>query len=179
MSDSVLAASIGASVTLVVAFLTQFLAESYKRFRDGAAVAGGIAGELSTYDGAPSVLRKMILGWVVEARAGRHLMLPLRPIDRPTDLYFDKAVEKFGLLSPDMIEHTVFVYTHLRAYRLGLEILQQGYKEMTAEEFIGRCARILEMLDRAEGRALFLVPHLRYRAKAWFLSPEQVLPKPE
>jgi hypothetical protein len=48
MPDGVIVALIAGGVTLAVAYINSFLAESYRRFRDGSALAASLAGELGS-----------------------------------------------------------------------------------------------------------------------------------
>lgn len=169
-------ALVSASATLIVAFLTQFVAEKYRRFNDATALAAGILGELSAYKGGAEKLRPRITGWMEMAQAGE--VIKMRPFDRPVDVYFDAVVEKIGLLGPDLTQHIVYVYANLRAFRLGLEIIAKFSEEMASEELIARCTLCLESLERADQRGKFLEFHLQARCRMHFFESYPKVPRP-
>lgn len=174
MVNSTASAWIAASAALAAVFATQFVAENYRRFKDGSALAGGIAGELSSYKGSADIMRPRILGWMAASREGKPLTF--RPFERPVDMFFDEVVGKIGLLGPALVEHTVYVYANLRAFRMGLEIITTKHAEMSAAELQERCSLCLEALGRAETRGLFLLPWLHHRANQSFLSRDPQVP---
>ncbi len=60
LSDPLLAAVIGASAALIVVFINTFAIENYRRFQSRKALAGALAGELSSYSDAFELLEKNI-----------------------------------------------------------------------------------------------------------------------
>ncbi|RZL66415.1 MAG: hypothetical protein EOP81_00135 [Variovorax sp.] len=153
MTDPIVSALLAAATALLGAFIAQFVAEKYRRFHDGSAVAAGILGELSAYRGGAEVLAPRIRGWMTAASSDLHLTF--RPIERPVDLFFDASVGKLGLLGHQLTEHTVYVYANLRAFRIGLEVITTAHAEMTKAEFLERCELCLQSLKRCapEGRS--------------------------
>lgn len=178
MADSIVTGLIAAAVTLVVAFLTQFIAERYRRFHDGSALAAGIVGELSAYKGGPETLQKRLKQWIQVSKEGKQATLKFRLIDKPVDLFFDASVGKIGVLGPELVEHIVFVYTNIRAFRIGLELVTKHYADMSEQEFQERCELCHQSLTRAIDRGEFLIPFLRQRAIQRFNEPFAKLPSP-
>lgn len=178
MSNGTTSAWIAASAALAAVFLTQFLAENYRRFKDGSALAAGIAGELSSYKGGPEILQDSLMEWIKASKGGWQAALNFRPFDRPTDMFFDQAVGKLGQLGPSLVEHTVYVYSNLRAFRMGLELITKVHGDMSPDEFQARCVLCLESVERARKRAEFLLPLLRKRADQRFFARTAKVPSP-
>ena len=146
-SSSIITGLIAASVALVVAFLTQFVAEKFKRFHDGSAVAAGLAGELSAYKDALFHLMIALKAWS-ELEVG-HEKLILRPIDKPVDLFYASAVGKIGVLGSDLAEDIVYVYASIDGFRTGFDVLTKSFKEMESGEFRTRAASCHLILSQA------------------------------
>ncbi len=168
MAGTIAAAVIALLGALIVGYSTQFVAEDFKRFRDGSALAAGLAGELASYEFALPMLRSGLVQISGEISAGRRAAVVFRPIERPTDLYFEKVVEKLGLLGPHFVQQIVYVYSNLRAFRMALEMVSTKHAEMADLEVIQRLQLCLEALDRAENVGRPLVKNLHNRADASF-----------
>jgi len=162
MSDSIAVALIAAAATLTGAFIAQFLAERFRRNLEAKALAAGIVGELSSYAGAAAPLSEAIGSWKDSARAGKKITL--RPFERATDMFFDASVTKVGLLGAPLVEHVVFIYSNLRAFRLALDLLIRDHDLMTSQEFILRCDACLERINAAQQRGIVAMPLLRKMA---------------
>lgn len=165
---TVLAALIAMAGAIAVGYATQFIAEDYRRFRDGSSLAAGLAGELNSYAPALPILQEMIQGWVTEVRGGRRDLIPFRPIDRPTDAFFDEVVGKIGLLGAATVEDVVFVYSNLRAFRMVMEMIATANSSMVDDELVQRCERCLAALQRASDRGVPLIAALKARAEQTF-----------
>jgi len=176
MPDTIIVGAISAGATLVVAFLTLFLAEQYRRFHDGSALAAGLAGELSSYEGFAPLLRPRIESWIQISKQGGHKEMVFRPFDKPTDIFFDASVQKLGLLGPALVEHVVYTYGQLRAFRLALDLIQRHGPAMTAAEFELRCTLCLFAMTEAEQRGLYIRPVLHARSSKKFLACAKPLP---
>lgn len=165
------AAVITASGAIIAVLLTQFVAEAYRRFRDGSALAAGLAGELMAYKDAFPILEAALKEW--STLQSGHEGLALRPMERPVDLYYKEAVGKIGVLGPDLVEDIVYVYANLNGFRIGLEMLTKSFKEMGPVEFRQRASSCYMLLNQAHTRASALLPRLDVRARKIFLSPSQ------
>lgn len=165
---AILAALIAMAGAVIVGYATQFVAEDYRRFRNGSALAAGLAGELGSYAGAAPELRQGLAGIIAMIEGGQRDLDALRPIERPVDLYFEEVVGDLGLLGTSLVEDVVLVYSNLRAFRMALEMVATGHKEMKDHEVIHRCRKCLEALDRASSRGTTLVDALRVRAAERF-----------
>jgi hypothetical protein len=169
MADGTTSAFIAASATLVTAFLTQFLAEAYKRFKDGSAIAAGISGELSSYVGGADVLIGALNGWISGSKAGTLDRSGFRTFEKPIDVYFEKVVGKIGVLGRVLTEDIVFVYSHLRAFRSTFGLILGSHNEMSPDEFQARCGACIYALQQADSRGKKLMPMLHARAEQNFL----------
>ncbi|MDM0119012.1 hypothetical protein [Variovorax arabinosiphilus] len=168
MADSAGSATVAVFGALGLAYATQFVAEDFKRFREGSAVAAGLAGELDSYRGAYEILVNALTSWKTATEAGNRAGIPLRKIERPRDMYLDEVVSKLGLLGSELAGSTVLVYSNLRAFRLAMELLSTEGASMGNEEFVNRCDMCLERLRAAYTEAETLVPNLEARALASF-----------
>ncbi|MDR3453158.1 MAG: hypothetical protein P4L96_10195 [Rhodoferax sp.] len=164
MADGIGSATVAVFSAVCLGYLTQFVAEDFRRFRDGSALAAGLSGELSSYKPALPILRDTLRSWIGLVAGGRRTELHLRPFDRPVDVVFDHAVGKLGLLGSATVESVVFVYSNLRAFRMALEMVTTKGVEMSDEELRLRCEGCLQALERAAERAESLVPELQARA---------------
>ena len=61
---TVLVALIGAFIALTVAWRTNFVAEDFRRFRDGSALAAALLGELRAYEPALPMLKRTLRSWI-------------------------------------------------------------------------------------------------------------------
>jgi hypothetical protein len=168
MADSVGSATVAVFGALGLAYATQFIAEDFKRFRDGSAVAAGLAGELDSYRGAYEILVNALTSWKAATEAGARASIPFRKIERPRDMYLEEVVSKLGLLGSQLVRSTVLVYSNLRAFRLAMELLSTEGASMEDEEFMKRCDMCLDRLRAAYTEAETLVPNLEARANASF-----------
>ena len=88
-----------------------------------------------------------------------------RTFERPTDLVFEDAVGKLGLLGAKAAENVVYVYSNIRAFRLALELIMKDGREMSEEEIRGRCVACRGCIERALSRGPALLESLRARAE--------------
>jgi len=147
---------------LGAAFLNNFAGEDYRRFRDGAALAGALAGELSSHAKTVPELRAMLGRWTALAESGAPIKM--RKFVIPTDPIFDSATAKLGLLGPKLAEELAYVYEQIRVVRGALLIIAQESKEMESDEVSDRLARCLRLLDGSEPQALTLIEKLKSHA---------------
>lgn len=160
-STTLYAAIIAASGALIVAFVNSIIAEVYRRRQDRKALAAGIAGELASYEPALPMLRRILHAMIDAVEGGSRSAISFRPFEKPKDVFFEKAVDKLGLLGPKLVEDTVFVYSNLNAFRTSFALISAQFSEMSDEELKMRCTNCLEALDRAEQRGTCLVVALK------------------
>ena len=169
MSDGIIIALIAGSVALCVAYLNSFLAESFRRFRDGSTLAASLAGELAAYELAWPMIINMMDGIVKDIDSGRRNTKFLRPFEKPRDRVFEDVVGKLGLLGVSLAENIVFVYGNIAAFRVALEIIARDEKDMTDDELRARCIACKDVVLRAVDRGTDLVVTLRDRAHQPFV----------
>lgn len=173
MADGVIIAIalIAGAVALTVAYVNSFLAESYRRFCDGSALAASLAGELAAYEPAWPIIVNMLETSISEIDSKARKPTFLRPIERPRDFVYEDAVKKLGLLGTHLSENVVFVYSNIGAFRIAMEIIARDEKEMNDEELRARYVACKEAMGRAVTRGIDLIRELRERANEPF-APE-------
>jgi hypothetical protein len=169
MPDPLSAALMAGAVTLSAAYINSFVAESYRRHRDGSALAAGILGELASYEAAWPMLKTMLLGIISAIDDGKREGISFRTIERPKDRFFDEAVGKLGALGSDFVEEIVYVYGNIGGFRLGLEVISKEFDNIGDAELRHRCVTCIAAIDRAGERSSTLLPLLRKRATEKFL----------
>ncbi len=169
MPDGVIIALIAGSVALFVAYVNSFLAESYRRFRDGSALAASLAGELAAYEPAWPMIVNTLDAIIESIDSKTEKQIYLRPIERPRDFVYEDAVKKLGLLGAKFSENVVFVYSNIGAFRAAMEIIARDEKDMPPDELRARCISCKGALDRARTRGANLVHDLQQRANARFV----------
>lgn len=173
MEAGVIAAIISVSGAIALAIANSFVAERYRRFHDGSALAAALAGELGSYETAWPLIRSMLTNIVVAIDAGQKEKLVLRSFERPRDRVFEESIGKLGLLGSSVVESVVYVYGNIGGFRIALEIIAKDHASMTSDELRYRCQAALEALDRAVSRGEPLLQVLRERATRRFLQPSR------
>lgn len=168
MSAGIVAALIAACVALVAMYCTQFLAENFRRFKEGSGIAAGLAGELSSYKEAAPLLRKFFDDSLEMIQAGRKDQLLFRSLEKPVDRYYEEVVGKIGLLGPEMAEQIIFVYSNLNAFRVAFMLINDQHKDMTPPELVARITLCVSAMDRAFSAGLTLTQMLKERSVAKF-----------
>ena len=147
MEPAVQAAVIGGIVALIVAALSSFGSEMYKRHRDATALAGGLAGELRVVaDALPEILR--IFPLLIE-KAARGEIVPLPRMKRPTSPVYESRVGDLGLLGPKLAERVAFTYAMIEAFRAMMEVAVAS--DVKAQEQHAALTAAVEMVRRVEG----------------------------
>jgi hypothetical protein len=126
--------------TAVGALINNFGGEHYKRYRDRRALAFGLAGEVGANMHA---ITDEVLGQFEmiadQARAGKDVPFP--PFPTRTDPFFERAIEKIGLLEGDIPQRLALFYGHVQGARHSLRLLGEGFYGKTGEKL----ARVIEM----------------------------------
>lgn len=152
--------------SVVVAVIANFIAEDFRRFRDGSALASAIAGELLSYGAATRDLTQSIALLAEQAEAGA--MIRVADIEMPRDLVYESAVPKIGLLGVGLPENVALAYGRIRAFRT-LYVVIAGDKVKTDAAGLGRLYRqLLVKLTEAETEGFQTVALLHARANEPF-----------
>lgn len=161
-------AVLGASATVAGVFLAQFVGESYKRFRDGSAIAAGILGELRSYEENKPNFDEAIGEWIRAIDHGLRDQLIFRFGKAPPHVYFDVVTDKIGLLGSELVGDVVFVYAKVTAFEGSIEIICEQHKEMSDTELRLRAVALQGLVKEAWDRGQALLPRLEARANASF-----------
>jgi hypothetical protein len=170
MEAGVIAAVISVSGAVALGIANSFVAERYRRFHDGSALAAALAGELASYEAAWPLIRPMFANFGSLAEAGKKDEISLRPFERPLDRIFEESIGKLGLLGTELVEDIVYVYGNIRAFRVNFELISSHHRSMSSDEVVRQCAAALDAIDRAVLRGEPLVKTLRERSRAPFLG---------
>jgi len=157
------AALVGLLGVMAGGYFNNFLAEDYRRFRDGQALAGALAGELESHAEPIKAIKTGLEMMVLQLADGKRLTLPEWPI--PSSPLFDENASKIGLLEPQLARDVAYVYENLRAFRQNFHMATKHHHEMpsawTSATFVGCMAAI----TRAEARGLPLIDRLKALAE--------------
>ncbi|RQM59715.1 MULTISPECIES: hypothetical protein [Burkholderia] len=147
--------------SVIVAVVANFVAEDFRRFRDGSALASALAGELLSYAAAIGELTQNITLLAQQAEAGN--MIRVAEIEMPRDIVYESAVPKIGLLGTALPERVALVYGRIRAFRTLYMLIASGKPECDAAG-LGRLYRqlLLKMGEaEREGRQTVALLHER------------------
>ena len=165
MTDQVEGAVIAAFVALIVAGLSNFGAEAYRRHRDATALAGGLAGELASYS---EDIPKIIERWsAIRDRAASGEKCVLAKIPFQGSAIFEANVANLGLLGPRLAEDVVYVYSNINAMR---NFLSAAANAETAQIQAQMTGEAIKAVQRAEDRGRPLAKALRHRARIEFME---------
>ncbi|KWC67485.1 hypothetical protein [Burkholderia ubonensis] len=150
---------------LVGGYFNNFLAEDYRRFRDGQALAGALAGELESHGDAASQIRQNLALLIEHGDVPTAAVkIPEWPI--PNSPIFEANAEKIGLLDPDSARDVAYVYEQIRAFRLALNMLSKHQAEFGVDWRTSLAKSCTTAIERAEDRGRPLVERLKRHAKA-------------
>lgn len=169
MSDPLAAALIALSGTLLIGFIANFLAEDYRRFRDGKSLARALAGELSSRSEGVELLRNALSQILAALKANQDIKL--LKVDKTTDHIFENSVSKLGLLESDLIEDVVYVYENIGAFRVAMSLAAEREEGDPQKALLIESS--LAALERAASRGADLPDRLRsfsYRSYRLFCA---------
>lgn len=170
LGGALFSAIFGGAVAVLGIYLTQFVAENFRRFRDGSALAAALLGELRAYrPGAPNLIAA-VNEWEELSRNGQKDRLGFRKFDDTKLAVWESSVGKVGLLGVGLVEDVVLVYSKMTAVAVALTILHDHYQEMPAAEFEARCRLIASQVEDIAKRADVAIPRLEARASARFIK---------
>jgi hypothetical protein len=154
---SLIAALLTLTGTLIAGFLSTFLAEDYRRFRDRASFAGAIAGELASYNEAWPMLEELLPKLINAANNQNKLTIPR--IEKPTDRVFDNCVAQIGLLGPELAEDVAYVYNNINAFRVSF--ISSSAPDLSSLQIAATLQGGLDAMNRAKIRGEQLPKKLR------------------
>jgi len=144
---------------LIGAYVTNFVAEDYRKFRQKIIIAAGLAGELESHALALPLIRNALLALLEASRTGQKIIFPSK-FDVPTDPIYEKVVGDFGLLGRHLTRDIVFTYQNIRAFRVTFSTVTEAGAEMPPEMLQGALESCLMSLSRAEEKATPLLAEL-------------------
>jgi len=164
------AALIGVLGLMAGGYVNNFLAEDYRRFRDGQALAGALAGELESHAEAFDFLKRGLENMIPVA-TGQGLDLSEWPI--PPSPLFDENAAKVGLLGPQSARDVAYVYENIRAFRQNFHMLSKDHRNMPKEWAPAMIVGCLAAIQRAETRGRPLIEALKSHAAEQYRNRPQ------
>jgi hypothetical protein len=158
-------AVIGLLGVMAGGYFNNFLAEDFRRFRDGQALAGALAGELESHGDAAAQIKKSLALLIdnsdVPIAAVKFPELPIAnsPI-------FEANTGKVGLLDPESAKDVAYVYERIRSFRVNLSLLSKHHVEFGPGWRTSMVSGCVEAIEQAEDRGKPLVERLKLHAKA-------------
>ena len=128
--ENVAPAIIAFTSALLVGFGSHFVAEDYRRFRDGKAIAAALAGELDSVKSSLPELRTVLIQLRDFLDMLRPISFPEMP-NQPSPIYEANA-EKVGLLGVDLAGRVAFTYDQIRAFRTSFQLLSKHHTTMNS-----------------------------------------------
>ncbi|WP_175888761.1 hypothetical protein [Burkholderia cepacia] len=164
-------ALIGLVGVMAGGYVNNFIAEDYRRFRDGQALAGALAGELESHGEALPALKTTLEIMKSAALSDEGLKLNEWPI--PPSPLFEENAAKIGLLGAEDAREVAYVYEHIRAFRQLFHMLSKSHREMPKEWSYSMIVGCLDTITRAESRGRPLVESLKRQATAAYWHRQQ------
>ena len=168
VDTAIIAGIVAVAVALLGTYLKDFAAERYKRHKDACAIAAGLAGELAAYAPTLPILLAAFDTFLQLVDSGKRGEIVLEKIERPSDKFYDKAVDKLGLLGPELVEDIVFVYSNIAAFRMTFENIAVNRKDMSDAQLRGQILGCRFAVTNAKDKGVELIERLRLRGKQSF-----------
>ncbi|MBH9667939.1 hypothetical protein JAO10_15405 [Burkholderia contaminans] len=151
---------------VAAALIANFLAEDFRRHRDGSALAAALAGELGSYEVPFSELTERINLLIHQAEAMDGDAEPRRiaEIELPHDPIYEAAASKIGLLGTVLPEKVVLAYGRIRAFRTLYGVIASGKGGVKAKELVWLYRQLLAAMNQAEKDGRPTVALLQARA---------------
>ncbi|MCD0498524.1 hypothetical protein LP085_16830 [Achromobacter sp. MY14] len=149
------------------AIATNFLAEDYRRHRDGTALAAAIAGELAGHFGGAEMLNPALWTLRQKVEAGELPKMPPRNTSETVrDLIYEANAGRIGLLGTEHARAVAYAYQKIAAFRQGLNVLVDHWNGMDNEERLGRLNSLLVILDDAAEKGAATITGLEVYASS-------------
>jgi hypothetical protein len=153
-------------------YVNNFLGEDFRRFRDGQALAGALAGELNSHATAIPLLQYS-LREMVDALRSPGGKVTLGEFDPPNSPVFDAGVAKLGVLGPVLAQEVAFVYEQIRAFRITFQRVSKQHTDMHNNQTAASLEFCLMLINTAHERGSKLIIDLQSYAKEgyWISRP--------
>ncbi|CAN0624530.1 conserved protein of unknown function [Burkholderia multivorans] len=165
------AALIGLLGVMAGGYLNNFFAEDYKRFLDGRALAGALAGELESHAEPVRALKEGLQLMEQQFTNEHEVDLPEWPI--PASPLFEQNAAKIGLLGAQTARDVAYVYENLRAFRLALHQLSKHHTTLSRTWCASMTKNCMAALTRAETRGVPLIEALKSQANESYWQRRQ------
>ncbi|MDR6395903.1 hypothetical protein [Herbaspirillum seropedicae] len=146
---TIFGAIIAACGVLLAAYVTNFVADDYRKHKQKMILAAGLAGELESNALALPLIRSALQGLLEASQKGQKIVFPNK-FDVPADPIYEKVVGELGLLGRHLTRDIVFTYQNIRAFRITFSTLCQPGVDMPREVQQGALVSCLAALQRAE-----------------------------
>lgn len=148
------------------AYINNFAAEDFRRFRDSQALAGALAGELASIRVSfPDLLTALNN---MRAQVQAREPLDLQEFPQASSPIFEANAGKIGLLSAVLAREVAFVYERVQAFRVLFHHLSKHHKDMKDEQRIALVQSCIQLVDGGKEKIEALVDSLDdHTHKAW------------
>lgn len=148
------------------AYINNFAAEDFRRFRDSQALAGALAGELASIGVSLPDLLAALNNMKAQVKALEPLGLHEFP-QAPSPI-FEANAGKIGLLSAVLAREVAFVYERIRAFRALFHHLSKHHGDMKDERRVALVQSCIQLVGDGKERIKALVDSLDdHTHKAW------------
>lgn len=170
--DNVVPALIAFTSAVLVGFGGHFVAEDYRRFRDGKAIAAALAGELRSI----TLSLPLLLPGLKEIQ--RVLLtrtsISLAEIPDQKSPVFEATADKIGLLGVDLAGEVAFLYDQIRAFRTSFQLLSKTQPSMELSRGSHLVEHCIALIKANEPKAQALVSSLRRHSEISYMASRLV-----
>lgn len=160
-----------AAVTLVTVYLTQFVAERYRRFAEGSTLAAGFAGDLAAHRHGEVDYEFVFKELEKLRKEGKRAEVMGQGRPEPhhhEERFFHTVIGKVGLLGPDLAGRVIGLYRDMAFYAEQAKYIDEHHADMQNDELHGRLELVLRTWKSAMELRDELVPLLKSRANERF-----------
>ncbi|WP_155706260.1 hypothetical protein [Burkholderia cepacia] len=152
-------------------YINNFLGDDYRRFREGQALAGALAGELKSHGTAAPELKRQLTSMLSHVPSLDFTETEFTPPNSPV---FDSSVSKLGLLGPALAEDVAYVYEQIRAFRITFSRVTKIAGKANHDQIAHMLNYCLTCITHADERGQVLVVNLQrfaadgyWRTRPW------------
>lgn len=170
--ENVVPALIAFTSAVLVGFGGHFVAEDYRRFRDGKAIAAALAGELRSITLSLPVLLRGLKEIRLLLSSPSSISLPEIP-DQKSPV-FEATADKIGLLGVDLAGEVAFLYDQIRAFRTSFQLLSKTQPLMGFSRSSHLVESCIALIKSNEPKAQALVASLRRHSEISYMASRLV-----
>jgi hypothetical protein len=156
---------------ILVGFTSHFVAEDYRRFREGKAIAAALAGELSSINSSISLLKSSLITIKQALAIEQPLAIPEFPIQ--SSLMYEAIADKVGLLGVNLAGEVAFLYDQIRTFHVIFHWLSKHNEKMEMHWNRAVIEQLLSIIEKNEERGRTLIEKLSLKSNRsyWSLKP--------